>query len=125
MEKFLVITIDVEPDCTSNWQYSDPLTFNGVSEGIKSRLQPLFNQFEIKPTYLINNVVLEDAGSVNVFKNLSGKFELGTHLHPEFIEPQKQFDNYAGKKGAANCCFYEPSIESGKIKSITDLFISN
>jgi hypothetical protein len=122
VKKYLVVTIDVEPDCTESWQYSNPLTFHGVEEGIGNRLQPLFNRYNIKPTYLINNVVLEDQQSIGVFKKLLGSFELGTHLHPEFIQPQKAFDDYAGKKGEANCCFYEPEIEYGKIESITRLF---
>jgi hypothetical protein len=122
MNRYLVITIDVEPDCSADWRYSSPLTFNGVHEGIGSRLQPLFNKYDIIPTYLINNVVLEDDASIETFRNLEGKFEMGTHLHPEFIEPTKSEFDYAGKKGVANCCFYDPEIEFGKIKSITDLF---
>lgn len=122
MRKYLVITIDVEPDCSPNWTYSDPLQFRGVSEGIARRLQPLFNRYHIAPTYLINNVVLEDAASCEVLATLSGRFELGTHLHPEFIEPQKTVRHYAGRKGVANCCFYPPHIERGKIGRITELF---
>lgn len=122
MKQYLAITIDVEPDCSPNWVYSKPLTFTGVSEGIAKRLQPLFNKYDITPTYLINNVVLEDAASISTFKSLKGKFELGTHLHPEFIHPQKQFDDYSGKKGEANCCFYDPQIEFAKIRNITELF---
>ncbi|MFI5194131.1 MAG: hypothetical protein ACHQD7_08740 [Chitinophagales bacterium] len=122
MKKYLVITIDVEPDCSSTWHYADPLGFKAVSEGIAKILQPLFNEYDITPTYLINNVVLEDDHSVETFLNLRGKYELGTHLHPEFIEPFKKYNNYAGKKGVANCCFYPPEIESEKIKNITTLF---
>lgn len=117
------MTIDVEPDCSPNWVYSDPLTFEGVSNGIRQILHPLFNAYKISPTYLINNVVLEDKTSVDIFRSLQGKFELGTHLHPEFIEPKKLYDNYAGKKAEANCCFLPPDIESRKLHSITRLFI--
>lgn len=119
---YLTITIDVEPDCSPTWHYSSPLTFKGVTVGIKERLQPLFNKHHIIPTYLINNVVLEDKESVEVFRNLTGRFELGTHLHPEFIEPMKKYDNYAGKKGEADLCFYPKYIEFEKIKNITQLF---
>ena len=124
MNRYVVITIDVEPDCSPDWRYSNPLTFDGVHEGIGKILQPLFNKYSFTPTYLINNVVLEDNKSINTFKNLQGKFELGTHLHPEFIEPQKTESDYAGKKGVANCCFYPPQIEFEKIRNITDLFSS-
>jgi hypothetical protein len=122
VEVYFVISIDVEPDCTPSWHYSSPLTFTGVDRGICAVLQPLFNRFGVKPTYLINNVVLEDNYSVQLFKSLTGSFELGTHLHPEFIEPQKQFSDYAGKKGEANCCFYAPKVEFQKLKNITELF---
>ena len=125
MNAYLVITIDVEPDCTPSWQYSDPLEFKGVSTGIKERLQPLFIKHGITPTYLINNVVLENEESVKVFSSLEGKFELGSHLHPEFMEPQKSFTNYAGKRGLANSCEYPSNIEFEKIKNITKLFVDS
>jgi hypothetical protein len=96
----------------------------GVSVGIKEILQPLFNKYNIIPTYLLHNIVLEDAASVNILKNLDGHCELGTHLHPEFIEPDKTVFNYAGSKQGGNCCFYPSEIESAKIKNITDLFQS-
>lgn len=120
---YLTITIDVEPDCTPTWHYSKPLTFDGVKIGIKEILQPLFNKYNVKPTYLINNVVLEDEESVEVFKNLDGEFELGTHLHAEFMEPYKIFYDYAGKKGEMNQCFLEPEVEYEKLRNITNLFI--
>jgi hypothetical protein len=122
MRKFFTITIDVEPDCTPTWQYSDPLTFFGVSKGITERLQPLFNKHRAKPTYLINNVVLEHDQSVDTFLKLDGSFELGTHLHSEFIEPERLFSDYAGKKGEANQCALPPEVEMAKMRSITTLF---
>jgi hypothetical protein len=119
---YYTISIDVEPDCTPSWHYSNPLAFDGVHKGICKILQPLFNDLSVKPTYLINNVVLEDDDSVGSLQSLNGTFELGTHLHPEFMEPQKQFFDYAGKKGEANCCFFEPNIEFEKLRNITELF---
>ena len=124
MKRYLTITIDVEPDCSPNWLYSSPLRFDGVQEGIENRLQPLFNRYNMSPTYLINNVVLEDDKSCQTLANLKGRFELGTHLHPEFIEPQKTEFEYAGKKGRANCCFYPPDVEFAKLSNITELFRS-
>ncbi len=122
MVKYLVISIDVEPDCSPSWRYSSPLRFRGISEGIAKRLQPLFNKYDMAPTYLINNVVLEDDESCEVLKRLPGRFELGTHLHPEFMEPEKTEFDYAGKKAEANCCFLPPQIEAKKIENITRLF---
>ncbi len=120
--KYVVVTIDVEPDCTPSWRYSSPLTFDGVRVGVVDRLQPLFARWGILPTYLINNVVLEDAASVEVFRSLSGTCELGTHLHCEFIGPDRKHSDYAGMKGEANQCFLDPEVELGKMRSITALF---
>lgn len=122
MKKFLVITIDVEPDCTTTWHYASPLAFEGVHKGIAEILHPLFIKYNIAPTYLINNVVIEDDASCHVLRNLPGKYELGTHLHPEFIEPMKTAYQYAGQRGAANCCEYPPEIEFQKLQNITRLF---
>jgi hypothetical protein len=122
MNQYFVITIDVEPDCTPTWHYSNPLTFHGVTYGIKEKLQPLFNKYDACPTYLINNVVLEDGPSTETLLKLEGTYELGTHLHAEFIEPEKRFENYAGKKGEENQCFLDPDIEFAKMKNLTVLF---
>jgi len=122
MKSVLVVTIDVEPDCSPSWHYSNPLTFKGVDVGIGKILHPLFCKYGYIPTYLINNVVLEDKNSVDVLSSLRNECELGTHLHPEFIAPEKEFDDYAGKKGSANCCFYPNDVEFQKISSITSLF---
>jgi len=125
MDKYFVITIDVEPDCSPSWRYSKPLSFYGVQKGIKERLQPLFNKYGAFPTYLINNVVLEDRESTETFLRLEGGFELGTHLHSEFIEPEKKFTDYAGVKAEANQCFLPAEIEFEKMRSITNLFENN
>jgi hypothetical protein len=122
MKLYVAISIDVEPDCSSDWTYSDPLTFIGVTKGIGEILHPLFEKYNMAPTYLLNNVVIEDRSSVECLKNLQGNFELGTHLHPEFIEPEKQFHDYAGKSARANCCFYAPAVEKEKLKNISQLF---
>jgi hypothetical protein len=122
MKKILVATIDVEPDCTPSWHYSNPLSFNAVYQGIGKILHPLFKKYNFTPTYLINNVVLEDQKSVDLLFSLKGECELGTHLHPEFIAPNKEYDQYAGRKGVANCCFYPKDIEFEKIRNITELF---
>jgi hypothetical protein len=122
MKKYLVVTIDTEPDCSSTWAYSDPLTFSGMKIGIGQRLHPLFMNYGVRPTYLINSVVLEHRPSVELLRSLPGEYELGTHLHCEFIEPQKQYYDYAGKKGEANQCFLPPEIEFQKLENITNLF---
>ena len=120
--KLMSVTIDVEPDCSPSWHYSDPLRFEGVRVGIGERLQPLFDSLGVRPTYLINNVVLEDPESVTTLRGLGRGVELGTHLHPEFIEPGKVFTSYAGVKAESNLCSFAPDVEFRKIEGITKLF---
>ena len=122
MNKYFVLTIDVEPDCTPSWRYRSPLSFLGVTQGLTEILQPLFEEYAIRPTYLINNVVLEDIESVAAFKSFGSRCELGTHLHPEFIEPDKKHSDYAGKEGIARQCLYPPEIERAKLENITNMF---
>jgi hypothetical protein len=121
---YLCISIDVEPDCSKNWLYSTPLAFKGISDGIGKILHPLFKQFGLEPTYLINNVVLEDDESVALFRSLNGKYELGTHLHADFIEPEKLHQDYSGKDGLVNQCYLEPEIEFAKLKNLTSMFVN-
>jgi hypothetical protein len=118
----LAVTIDVEPDCSPSWQYSSPLAFEGVSRGIREILHPLLMRYGIAPTYLVNNVVLEDDRSVEVLASLPGRYELGTHLHPEFIGPDKIHVSYAGKKAEMNLCFLPEDVQKEKLRSITNLF---
>jgi len=116
------VTIDVEPDCGPRWVYANPLSFRGVSEGIAGRLEPLFQRLGVKPTYMISNVVLEDAASVDILSGLKSGAELGAHLHPEFIEPEKRFSEYGGRRGLDNSCFLPPDIEAAKLANLTALY---
>lgn len=122
--KYFFVTIDTERDCSPDWASSSPLTFNSVLKGIPNLLQPLFNSFEITPTYLLGVEVLENKNCVNVIKNLNGLYELGTHLHGELIEPNKKYEKYEGILTEDFSCFYEEEEEFSKLKNITELFIS-
>ena len=120
--RYFTLTIDVEPDCTAILALLRPFDIRRSTDRVREILQPLFNQHKVSPTYLINNVVLEDPESVETFRRLEGTYELATHLHSEFIEPEKKFSDYAGKKGEANQCSLRPEIELAKMENITGLF---
>ena len=64
MKRFFCVTIDVEPDCTVSWKRSNPLTFENVKTGILKILQPLFQEYSVRPTYLISPEVMNDFQSV-------------------------------------------------------------
>ncbi|MDI6780840.1 MAG: glycosyltransferase [bacterium] len=118
----LTITIDTERDCSPDWSTSNPLTFRSITEGIPEKLQPLFNEYGAKPTYLLSSEVLEDNLSVQTLKKLDGEYELGTHLHAEYIDPQKKFTTYAGTLSSDFQSSYQEEIEHAKMKNLTLLF---
>jgi len=121
MKKYFCITIDVEPDCSTNWLRSDPLTFHNIEAGIGKILHPLFLDNGIKPTYLISPEVLKHNQSVRILKELTN-CELGSHLHAEYIEPELKHENPAGTRSSEFPCNLSDEFEFGKIKSITELF---
>jgi hypothetical protein len=84
---FLCVSIDCECDKGPKWRSQRPLAFAGVAEGIGARLQPLFEHFGAKPTYLLSPEVIRDAASAEQLAALDGRAELGAHLHGEYAEP--------------------------------------
>lgn len=90
----LIVTIDTEED---NWgrysAHNNPVT--NIQQIIP--LQKLFDEFGVKPTYLVNYPVSTAPGSVSVLKKImdTGSCEIGMHCHPWNTPP---FD----KKAAIN-----------------------
>jgi len=84
---FLIVSIDCECDKGAAWRSQRPLAFEGVNEGIRNRLQPLFDRFGAKPTYLLSPEVMRDEKSVELLASFGSRAELGTHLHGEYAEP--------------------------------------
>jgi hypothetical protein len=118
MSVYLCISIDCECDKGPGWKTRKPLAFSAVNVGIKERLQPLFRQFRVKPTYLLSPEVLRDAGSVATLAALDGEAELGTHLHAEFAEPEA----YEPEVTAAFQSRYDRETERQKLAYLTNLF---
>ncbi|KPK02995.1 MAG: hypothetical protein AMK71_00345 [Nitrospira bacterium SG8_35_4] len=82
----LIISIDVEEDMP-DWKAQDQTTVRNIA-GI-SRLQDLFDEYGIKPTYLLTSPIAEDKDSVSVFLPIlkSNRCEIGSHLHPWTTPP--------------------------------------
>jgi len=119
----MVTTIDTEADSEAQtWIKPEPLRFKSVLEGLPQILQPLFNSFKVAPSYLISPEVLGDDQCVKVLKSLDGKYELGTHLHGEYIEPEKKPSPAGGPKAGMYQCHYPPEIEQAKLKNLTRIF---
>jgi hypothetical protein len=119
----ICVTIDTEPDCDVHWRRSQPLTFESVTFGIPSILRPLWNKFRIKPVYFVSPEVVENNQCCEALKNeMKRGAEIGTHLHSEYIEPQKKYEDIAGTASDEfPCCVYDAEVESAKIRNLTEL----
>ncbi|MBD3392677.1 MAG: hypothetical protein GF418_11340 [Chitinivibrionales bacterium] len=120
--KYMLVTIDTERDCSSDWSTSNPVTYKSVEQGIPGRLQPLFNRHGVVPTYLLGADVLEQSACVDTLKRLDGTCELGTHLHGELIDRDRTVTVVPGKETTDFSCFYDEQVEFDKLKAITSLF---
>ncbi len=116
---YLCVSIDTECDKGNGWRLRRPVSFDGVSDGVVRRLQPLFERFGAKPTYLLSPEVLRDEACVEVFRRLAPACELGTHLHGEFAEPGAHMPDIT----SAFQRDYTPEIERKKLTYLTDLFV--
>ncbi len=122
MRKYLIISIDTECDKGPGWKVRHPLSFEGVYRGIGEILQPLFEEYGFRATYLISPEVMEDEASVGLLKDvLRRSAELGTHLHGEFVEPFRKEDVERTEELAAD---YSADVELEKLRNLTELFRS-
>jgi hypothetical protein len=121
MKKYFVVTIDTEIDKSRDWSIPDTLTFSSIIEGIPRKLNPLFNQYNVKATYLLSPEVIEDNNCVSVLKELNNT-ELGTHLHGDLIEPERTHAVLAGIHSHEMQCTYTKLLERSKITTLTRLF---
>jgi hypothetical protein len=111
----LIITIDTEED---NWGEYRSNAFS--LENIKKipTLQRIFEQFEVRPTYLINYPVASDSNSVSILRECikSCESEIGTHIHPwntpPFIETLSAHNSMI--------CNLAPELQYEKMKYLTD-----
>lgn len=122
-QRFLVVTVDTEVDCDRRWRVSNPPRFTSVLEGIPRVLTPLCDAHGVAPTYLLSAEVLEEPACVEVLRAL-GRVELGTHLHAEFVEPQRRLfrETMGGAVHDAIQRQYPRAVEAAKLTRLTELF---
>lgn len=77
----LVVTIDTEEDNWGSYSLTD-YTIENIKK-IPS-LQELFDQFHVKPTYLLAYPVARDEKAASVLREIleTGRCEIGAHCHP-------------------------------------------
>jgi hypothetical protein len=119
-EVFLTVSIDCECDKGRGWRSQRPLAFVGVSDGVGERLQPLFEKYGAKPTYLLSPEVMRDEKSVDLFSALGSRAEIGTHLHGEYAEPGA-FEPEVTRVFQRD---YPRETEREKLQSTTNAFVS-
>lgn len=122
---YMTVSIDTECDHDPNWVRANPLTFESINEGVPNRLQVAFDSIGAIPTYLLTVEVMEDATCVETLRSLKGDFELGTHLHPAFIEPHKKYHDYAGVDSPDFQSGYTEDIEFRKLENLSNLFVDS
>jgi hypothetical protein len=119
---FLLVSLDTECDKTATWRTASPLRFSGVTTAIPEKLQPLFADFGIRPTYLLSPEVIAHPESCAVLRE-ARDCELGTHLHGDYIMPEIKTWDFAGTVTGDMQCRYPPRLESAKLAVLTELFI--
>lgn len=122
--KRLIVSIDTEIDADPYWRISTPPAFTSITKGVPDVFTPLFERYGVRPTYLLSPEIIEDEECVEVLKRLGPEVELGTHLHAEFIEPERSLftHNMAGKHHNALQRQYEPQVEREKLRNLTKAF---
>lgn len=118
MSVYLCISIDCECDKGPGWRTRRPLSFDGVTTGMRDRLQPLFRRHHAKPTYLLSAEIMRDERALDSVRSLEGNAELGTHLHGEFAEPGA----FEPTITSAFQCNYDRETERRKLQYLTELF---
>jgi peptidoglycan/xylan/chitin deacetylase (PgdA/CDA1 family) len=90
---YLIVTIDTEEDNWGEYNHSEYSLSN--IERIPY-LQELFDEFDIKPTYLITYPVATNERYISILKKImdEGKCEIGAHCHPWNTPP---FEEKASK----------------------------
>lgn len=116
MKKYFIITVDTEPD--GQWDINAPETMENAKY-IK-RFQILCDQYNFKPVYLTDYVMLKDSyftGMMNEYDQ-ADKCEIGMHLHAWDTPPFSDLDKIKGNR--PYLIEYSEQIMEEKIKILTN-----
>ena len=88
----LIVTIDTEED---NWGEYKPAGHTVENIVRVQGVQQLFDEFSVRPTYLISYPVADDDRAVSILKGIleRGGCEIGTHCHPWNTPPFEEEPN--------------------------------
>ena len=120
MMKKILISIDTEGDNLWAWRVGDKITTENAK--YLPRFQELCESYGFKPTYLTNYEMATDPFFINYFKqrNLSGKCEIGMHLHAWNSPPEYQLPIRADvEPGAPYLIEYPDEVMFKKVEFMT------
>lgn len=85
----LVVSIDTEED---NWLPYSPTGYATENAGRIPRLQRLFSEFGVRPTYLVTYQMASSQNAAAILKEIheAGDCEIGTHCHPWSQPPYEE-----------------------------------
>lgn len=111
----LCVSIDVESDMP-RWVVEPETTLENI-KGIP-RLQELFDELGVKPTYLVTYPVADSESCVEVFKPIldSGRCEIGMHCHP-WTTPPVSVEERLEASFLSNM---PPSVVETKLRAVTE-----
>jgi hypothetical protein len=116
---YLIVSIDTEEDMPE-WRPEKVNSTRNIH--YLPRLQFLFNKYDIVPTYLVSQPVIENHDSLEIIRHLAANecCEIGAHLHSWNTTPITQEE----KNGIATYLSNQaPDIIKRKLNGFTDLFI--
>lgn len=95
----LIVTIDTEED---NWDNYSPTNYTLDNVDMIPSLQLLFDDLNVKPTYLITYPVATDKTAISLLKGIleEGRCEIGAHCHPWNTPP---FEEEINEKNSMLC----------------------
>lgn len=115
----LAITIDTEED-----SWGDYSSVCGPTTNIERipKLQLLFDEFDVKPTYLVTYPVTKDENAVSILRQIhdNGRCEIGSHLHPWNTPP---IDESSGRESML--CNILPDLQEKKLRILHDAIKTN
>lgn len=117
--KYFAYTVDTECDKGPRWTTPLPITCRNITDELFGEFHPLLVAAGAKPTYVVSPEVLEDQSASQALLSLPNEFELGTHLHGEYIDPGKNMEARGTFDMQRN---YDADTEWQKLRNLTDLF---
>ena len=117
---YLIITIDTEED---NWGNYSPTGHTLENIERLPYLQGLFDEYDVKPAYLITYPVATDEKTVSILKGIlkEGKCEIGSHCHPWNTPPFEEKNTIENSM----LCNLPMDLQYKKLESLDNVIMQN